>query len=281
MAKDYAKATFKATRARKQRRSRRGVFALILLLLIVVGLLVGWYVHQVGTPLFDKKNIMVWVDDLKALLHRHNKLQVASREGTKVAPINPVESQPEVRFDFYTELPNMQVTLPVTETEVSKGTPAITKTAVSEGQSHWVAEVAGQKSPQVASDYVPAQSLPSEANKEPQAQPLPPEANKESQAQPLLLEASKDPQAQSLLPKANKEPQYVVQVGAYKSYATASEIRVSILLAGFDAVVVKTMMNGQVVYRIQQGPYSSQARAKMAQKKLQAKGFEGIIQKVT
>jgi cell division septation protein DedD len=215
MAKDYAKAMFKTGRMRKQQSSRRillWIFAIFLILASFVG-----YLYEAHW--LNKGNMQTLLANIKTAFH-HPK-----------PPVNEIKSESlvsqdaPIHFDFYTELPSMQVTLPVTQNEVNKAAPPPIPAAV-------VSTPASPPSP-----------------KREKSDNTPPAAE-----------------------------HYIVQVGAYKNDSTASEVRISILLAGFDAKVVKTIKNNQMIYRIQQGPYSNLAEAKNAQKNLQAKGFDGIIQ---
>jgi cell division protein FtsN len=254
MAKDYAKATFEGTRTRRKQRSRGGLLPIIFVSLLLIGLLAGYYLYQNKAVVFNHKNIALWVDQMKSLLHRE-KPQLAANPSAKNDQSNAPPSEPEVHFDFYTELPNMQVKLPATENEVGKNTPSS------------VAPLNNPAKPAVAA------KTSSSANEE-KILSIPMEMASEA----ALSNAAANPAKRA--PEAAAEPQYVVQVGAYKNDSTASEMRISILLAGFDVSVVKTKVGDQIVYRIQEGPYSSMARAKSAQKKLQAKGFDGVVQRI-
>lgn len=238
MAKDYAKATFNSTRARRKQRSKR-ILIVLILVLVSLGVSSGWFVYQYKMALFNKENMMGWMKDLKTLIHRQDqKTQVlAANQHIKKDLVSTVNPDPPVRFDFYTELPAMQVNVPTRQDEVDANTTKTIKSADAEHKTSEPAHVLGT-----------------------------PAASHEGQAKPI--------------DHSKPDVQYIVQVGAYKKDSTASEMRVSILLAGFDAKVIKTTIGDHVIYRIQQGPYSSLDRAKVAQKKLQAKGFDGVVQKI-
>jgi cell division protein FtsN len=255
MAKDYARATFKTARAKRRQRSRHGLL-LAIFLFFVLGVLApcGWYLYQHDTGMLNKDHAMAWMGELKAFLHKQ-KPQVAMNETVKTQVVNPAPEEPSVHFDFYTELPKMQVTLPATQTEAGKGTPP---------------PVAAH---QTKSDVAPLSGAQAIMGQAADATFL----SNTAQTKAKALEADHT----KVMASPSAAAQYIVQVGAYKSDSTASEMRVSILLAGFDVSVVKTTVGDQVVYRIQQGPYNSLAQAKSAQKKLQAKGYDGVVQKLS
>jgi cell division protein FtsN len=73
--------------------------------------------------------------------------------------------------------------------------------------------------------------------------------------------------------------QYFLQVAVFNDAKSASQSRVSLLLAGFQSQVIKIQQEGQTVYAVQQGPFATLTSAKAAQKKLQNKGFVSEIKK--
>lgn len=72
---------------------------------------------------------------------------------------------------------------------------------------------------------------------------------------------------------------YVLQLAAFKNQTAAGEMRVTLLLDGLSATIVKTEVNDAVIYLVQQGPYSSLTEVKSMQKKLKQKGIESVIKK--
>jgi cell division protein FtsN len=269
MAKDYAKSTFNLTRTRKKNRSRRVLFFFIFsFLLLNICFFSGWYIYQQGMITFNKENAMTWVDQFKTLLHRH-KSQVAIHQNTKTDTASTVNQDSPVRFDFYTELPNMQVTAPIIQNETNKNVvretpkelePSSSKSSV-QGSPEEVVEVSQNKSDLSSKNAKTHLDL-----------------GKEDLNTTSAHVASEN--HSKAADHAAAEIQYVVQVGAYKNDSTASEMRISMLLAGFDVKVVKTSIGDHIIYRIQQGPFSSLSRAKLAQKKLQTKGYDGVVQKI-
>ncbi len=72
---------------------------------------------------------------------------------------------------------------------------------------------------------------------------------------------------------------YLLQIAAFKNPTAAGEMRISLLLAGFEAEIVKAMQNDQQLYQLQQGPFSSIAEAKAMQRELKKKDIESVIVK--
>ena len=74
--------------------------------------------------------------------------------------------------------------------------------------------------------------------------------------------------------------EFMLQLDDCKDLISARELRLSLLLAGFEADIVKVSMdNNQTAYCIEQGPYASEARARAEQSRLQKKGFMSVIKK--
>lgn len=77
-----------------------------------------------------------------------------------------------------------------------------------------------------------------------------------------------------------KKGQYILQVAAFKNPSAAGELRISLLLAGFEADIVKSLTEDQQpLYLIQLGPYPSANKAKAVQDEMKGKGIESVIKK--
>jgi hypothetical protein len=74
--------------------------------------------------------------------------------------------------------------------------------------------------------------------------------------------------------KLKEKPGYHVHLGHFNDVNSASEMRISLLLMGIDADIVK--VGNQ--FHLQRGPYPTLVQAKDMQKKLQHKGFESTLQ---
>lgn len=75
------------------------------------------------------------------------------------------------------------------------------------------------------------------------------------------------------------DERYLLQIAAFKNPTAAGEMRISLLLAGFEVEIVKAMRDGQLLYQLQQGPFSTVAEAKAMQRELKKKDIESVIVK--
>lgn len=75
-------------------------------------------------------------------------------------------------------------------------------------------------------------------------------------------------------------PGYVVKIAAYVSESQAGQMRISLLLAGVDADIVKMKEGNKDMFRVQQGPYATVKLAKKRQQELQKKGIESAVEKI-
>lgn len=68
-------------------------------------------------------------------------------------------------------------------------------------------------------------------------------------------------------PHAND--QYLLRVGAVKSYDKADQLKAELIMRGFDVSIQKILINKETYYRINVGPFSSREEAINQQKALQ------------
>ena len=83
----------------------------------------------------------------------------------------------------------------------------------------------------------------------------------------------------TVAPIQTAKENYFLQLGVFKNEKGATQLRLSLLLSGIDADVVKTVAGEQSVYRLLQGPYANAESAQTAQQKLQKKGVVSIVRK--
>lgn len=197
MERDYAKRMLAAPRPKKKRGKWIAMFMLGLGAIALTA-----YIYKEN---LQGNSLSQVVQNVVTAL-RHKKVHVGhmATSGTQ----HPVE--PDIHFDFYTELPNVQV------------------------------------------------------------QP----------SEPLDHPAVINPPSSVGVTPTPTAPQFILQIAAFKDEITASEFRISLLLAGFDANIVKAEANHQIFYRIQQGPYPSVGQAKVFQAQLAKKGFKSDIRKL-
>jgi len=227
MARDYAKYRLQP----KQKQTENGWRNRLLLSILigcVVGLIIfGVYIYK-NTPLESpRQKFATWVTQVKLFLS-HKKTGASLL--TKSPPMRQAKQEPEIRFNFYTELPNMQVTLPETEQVPSKQ-------ALTTKQNLLAATTKTEP-------LFPAKELKKNKN------------------------------------GAENAGQYILQMGVFKNETAAGQVRVSLLLAGFEADIVKSVDGNQTLYRIQKGPYMTLAQVKEVQKQLQSKGIMGLVKKL-
>lgn len=99
---------------------------------------------------------------------------------------------------------------------------------------------------------------------------------------PEKIIVKKEPQQPEVITKMTEvaaENKYLLQLAAFKNPSSASEMRISLLLIGFEVDIVKTMRENQPIYQVQQGPYSRLSQAKNMQQQLKKKGIESVIVK--
>lgn len=118
MARDYAKYTSKAQKtARKSR--ELDTFIILLIVLIVGGVSYWFYADKMRPYLTEDKSFKGLVSAAKSAFH-HKAL--ASPKSLSSA--NVPTPQPEVHFDFYNQLPTMQVRVAAPQASSSSVTPA-------------------------------------------------------------------------------------------------------------------------------------------------------------
>lgn len=203
MAKDYAKRIFTTTRKPKKKRLRVELFVIPIVILACLG---GYwaYRHKAEFGMAPSG----WMAQLKTLVA--HKSSAKSLQTANMKPISETKPEPDVHFDFYNELPNMQVTL---------------------------SEVAEEAAPKPPKIHDPESPLPKQATV------------------------------------------YLLQLGLFKDAVEASQLRLSLLLSGIEAEVVKINSSGDEMFRVQRGPFVDQAEAKKLQRELQKKGIVSVVRK--
>ena len=105
MAKDYAKRVFTTTRKPKKKRLRIELFIIPVLVLVIIASGYWGFRHKLELTTVED----TWLPRAKSLLTNKS---VASKTQNVDKPKKIIQSnqQPDVHFDFYNELPKMQVT---------------------------------------------------------------------------------------------------------------------------------------------------------------------------
>lgn len=265
MAKDYAK--FVPSKPRASRRKTWHVDVLLIIFFLIVVLIGGLYIFQKQLPAAPNgeqgiKGLMVRVS---LLFHHHPKAPVAVKKSTA----DTASDQPEpVHFDFYSQLPNMQVTLPESEQATLPPNakplrpPVMAKTNPVELSHQAISPPA--VSPAVVKKPSANQSA---------ATPVNPEELS------TMIEAEMKPQAPT---KAKTSGQsFYIEMGSYDSREAANLFADAITSAGFQTAVVKVYRNGRPSFVVRHGQFTSQELAKSTQLRMQKRGIIGEIHKAT
>jgi cell division protein FtsN len=261
MAKDYAKFVPAKPRSSRQKRWRLEIaFAFFLLILTVAG--VVYYAKHNTTDLTAGN------PKLEALIAKVSTFFQKEKKALEVKPTNSTLASatdnpaPAVQFDFYNELPNMQVAMATEDSSVMA-----LKTATS---------TTNEKS-----------SLPA-VNTVTKEKPLPVEQEQVSVAvnKPALSQAVSVVKPQEIsdmltAEKENQTKQYYIFLGTFSNQQAASRMLAALNEVGFQAQIVKVKQGKQAVYRVQQGPYATIPLARLNQQRLQKRGIVSEIQKVT
>ncbi len=285
MAKDYAKFVPPKSRLARKNKWRVGyvmVFILLLLGAMAAGCFV--YIDKTATMGARAERVKTVMSKIVAWA-QHKKIAVKPAAPVAVANNQP----PPVHFDFYNELPNMQ--MPADEPKsvasappafVPKPTPA---ESAPTNPAPAVVKAETPTAPVVASTV--------------QATPIAPE-NMDTTVTPTVakIETVATPEQSAkaafdvddvdhLLATEQKAvvvhqaQRYVVQLGVFQSEIAANTLRDAVTSVGFHAAVVPVKHGNRNLYHVQQGPYESVAAAKQLQQQLGKRGIISIIQKAS
>lgn len=219
MRKDYAKKNmFAQKRKLRKEPPRLSVLLTVFFVAFVVSVTGYWIYAHHGF----RDGSIAWIASAKSLFIKHKTEPV---KVTKQQDSNPNDN---VRFDFYTELPKMQVNNSAVVDKKSSILPKLVENL-----------------------------------------PRPVELTEIDNSIQSVI-AAKKAHAKQLM-------QYTLQLGIFKDQLSASQLRLSLLLAGIDADVVKLQNN---TYRVQKGTYNSESQAKSIQRQINKKGFDSEIKPV-
>jgi cell division protein FtsN len=195
------------------------------------------------TPLLTK---------LAALLH-HKKATILETNKTapkKVALVDPNQS-PSVQFDFYSELPNMQVTL----SDPAQASPA--------GKLPKAVE----RAPTLTAPVSTLAATTQQSNK----------PGADLTKQNSIVSAG---ELTHLLEAENQAHQFVIQLGAFESETGARQFLEAVKSVGFAVEVIKVKHGSRMLYTVQQGPFDSISVARSTQARMQKRGIVSIIHKL-
>lgn len=195
----------------------------------------------VTTHLTDVKT---WFANRKNKLH--NDIEKVKRIAAKKDP-----SEQQIHFEFYTALPNMGMRAAdqLAENDVK---PVVERKKISRSAKQ--VDVAQTSSEQADAS---AQTL---------AQAAHPVVNSEDLERDFANEV--------------KQESYVVQLGAFQTFAAAERYRVALPQTGFTTRVVRAANAVKETYHVQLGPFTDKGRAKSAQAQLERKGINCFLHKI-
>jgi cell division protein FtsN len=246
MAKDYAK--FIPPKKRPQSKSKGSAYFFIFLsVLVLLGAGGGYFFYAKQPALFSKGFALL----------THKKIPPAVKPVVK--PLAQA-SAPEVQFDFYSELPNMQVTF---------SEPGVVTKGLTQIKEPTAAKTADSKDPELKTAGIRAEDI----DELPELN-APAPATSSAAKQPDIFNTNA---LKSLLDAESQTAgsQYVIQLGVFESLEAAQRLLAAINAVGFEGNVIKSP-NG---YRVQQGPYGSKELAKLTQQRMQKRGIISIIRK--
>lgn len=187
----------------------------------------------------------------------HTTVTVAAKKSAATTP----------EFDFYTVLPNMQVTpntpakpapAPVVPTAAAPAAVITTPPATNAVPTTTSAVNTSPATPPAATivEAKPATTTPSK--------PAP------AAAAPTTADVA-----------ANEPTNYLLQMASLKNYADADRMKAQLTMQGFDVYIQSFNVNGQTFNRIVMGPYSSKQTALQQQAQLQKHHIASILIKAS
>jgi cell division protein FtsN len=266
MPKDYAKFVPPKSRLNLPHRWPVKLAVVVAVVLVLAGL--GGY-YYIATSMPEQGDFM---GKLNALIH-HKK--IPGKEVAKLASAQPAQPR-TVRFDFYEQLPNMQMPADnpmITSSPAPVATSVLTTTPELTAQPPVpmpipAARVAPVARPvaQSAPPHTPAAPAPAAFNPEELTHLLETEHPKPAPVTPVIT-----------APATQAANHYIIKMGDFDTESGAKGLVSAINSVGFDAKVVKISRGGRTIYQVQQGPYESMALASQSQQRMQKRGLISTI----
>jgi cell division protein FtsN len=245
MPKDYAKFVPPKSRRAEEKNVPVKLFAFIFVVLLA-GVLGGVYLYAKNPAAGS-----AWLKDVNK--PAPNKLTTA-------------EEKPQVRFDFYEQLPNMQI--PTDANEIASVPPPAAIMSPAKIAPMVISSPTNSFNP----DEV-TQLLEAEQTKPAVIKPL------KTVSPPAAVAVAKAPALAADAEIPLPAERYVVQLGEFDSEPAAKALLQAINSVGFDAQVVKISRAGHKIYKVQQGPYLSMSLALQSQQRMQKRGLISTILK--
>lgn len=109
MAKDYAKYSNQPKHSLVTHGWRKRLLVVILLILLLGTIGSGFVVYKKYADKIPVQTVKHWVTHIKSVMIKNNATQPSIHHANDIQTAN---AEPEIKFNFYNELPNMQVSLP-------------------------------------------------------------------------------------------------------------------------------------------------------------------------
>ncbi|GEM_PF-3583970 len=264
MAKDYAK--FVPSKSRKPKRKKRLAGILIAIFFLMFVCIASAYFFLVMKKNSDVAHRGIAIHEfiskvILVALHKNDSLIGATAKKIAKAAEN---SPPPVHFDFYSELPNMQLTL--TETPDAPG-PKNKKPS-----THYQV---GVKSRLAAAENPEGDSISTLVSKV---------AISASEAVPTPVAAPvihPDELTGLIDEEVIQKAQYILQLGFFETQQAAKTLQEALVSVGFNPIIVKNSTGKHELYKVQQGPFPTLQMATLTKSRLQKRGVTSVIQKVS
>lgn len=268
MPRDYAKSSRQRSRRRAPARNESGNGKLWLVALLLMGLF--------AAGLFYLKQQKEHLTSIQAAAEAAQTAADAHKPPAKKTAVQP-------RFDFYTMLPKAQVQAPSEpdqETANAAPPPTTTQAPQQTSANNPVAVAASPQSVATAAPAVVASTPQPRANPattEPQSEetvvaPTPQiHANPAASTPSSQVVITPPPTTEAIKPAPSTlatTPQFILQLGIFKEYASADELKAQAVLQGFDVNITPFKHDSTTLYRVWVGPYKTHLDAKQQQKNL-------------
>ena len=236
MRKDFIKKQYAIKRSWRDRLdllSWLGIFTIVLIAAFVLVKINKPHMRNFSAFSSSLTRFTTWIAERKNHLHQG----IAK---VKQLAENKTDTSEPVHFEFYTTLPNMQVTM---------------SNPVASNDNQAVANNNTPRPTIVSTQKTSVKMLTADA----------------------IVNAD---ELEKELAHELKQETYVIQVGIFHDTEAAEHYRKSLADAGFTASITKVALKGKTSYRVQLGPFANKNQTKIVQQRLQKKGLNGLIRKV-
>ncbi len=237
MPRDYAKYKPKQPKPKRVEQGwHQRLLLLILLVCVLVALVFGFYVYKNNASDSLRQKTVTFIAEMHSRFS-HKKMDVIA----KTTAMQRAPQEPEVRFNFYTELPQMQVTL--TDADDAPSAAAIAKRAM---------RATNTQAESTAAFAAPAQAEASSADLKKQ------DASAENKTQYIVQ----------------------VGLFKNETAAGETRVSLLLAGFEVDTVKTTDDAAHTTLYRLQKGPYATLSQAKLIQKQLLKKGVLGVVKQL-